>query len=211
MQEVQAGGTLEDLKTFVNALEEREVSTAKLVPNPWNFNRMTPDEFRGVIESLKRFGRVYPCVVRDLPGGRYEIIDGEHRWRAHLQLAMKKIKIKSLGKVSDEIAKELTVILNETRGEPDPKKLSMMIKEFVEKDGFENVTIRFPYDEAKLRDMLIVADTDMSALQKKWQDKFQVTGAASVKDKAGRCEHDWEEEEAYRCRKCKLMVDKPNP
>src|SRR6478752_5191608 len=70
-------------------------------PNPWNPNVMDPDMYGKAIESIHEFGFVDPVTVRRIVGSssfnvakaskgeeawldvvRYQIIDGEHRWKA---------------------------------------------------------------------------------------------------------------------------------
>ncbi len=51
-------------------------------PSPFNTRRFTDSELRELADSLKRSGQVQPIKVRPRPGGRYEIVVGERRWRA---------------------------------------------------------------------------------------------------------------------------------
>ena len=44
--------------------------------------RSTSTELRELAESLREHGVLQPVLVRPLPGGRYELIAGERRWRA---------------------------------------------------------------------------------------------------------------------------------
>jgi ParB family transcriptional regulator, chromosome partitioning protein len=44
--------------------------------------RFDPDALAGLTESVRAQGVVQPIVVRPLPGGAYELIAGERRWRA---------------------------------------------------------------------------------------------------------------------------------
>jgi ParB family chromosome partitioning protein len=44
--------------------------------------RFDPDALAGLTESVRVQGVVQPVVVRPLPGGAYELIAGERRWRA---------------------------------------------------------------------------------------------------------------------------------
>ena len=199
--------SITEFRKRVEELVEEEVDVNLLMPNPWNFNKMTAEEFKALVESLKRFGRIYPVLVRNF-NGRYEIIDGEHRWRAHRALGLPRIKIKNLGSIDDALAQELTFILNETRGEPDPKKLSSLVKEFVEKEGFEQVVAKFPYNEDKIRDMLIVAETDLSSLKQQWKTKYAYKGVVSPAAKVDKCDHEWEEPvDGLRCAVCGLLVE----
>lgn len=104
------------------------VSVTKLDPNPWNPNRMDPEMYGKAVESIRQFGFVDPVTVRQI-GERYEIIDGEHRWRAAIDLQFTTVPIINLGTVDDDVAKQLTIVLNETRGQPDRERLASLIRD----------------------------------------------------------------------------------
>lgn len=199
------GRSVVDLRGRIDSLEEEEVPTSQLQPNKWNFNEMTVEEMKSVIESIRRFGRIYPVIVRQLAKDVYEIIDGEHRWFAHCELTLEMITIKNLGYVPDEIAQELTLILNETRGEPNVQKLARLVNEFVEKEGAEAVMERLPYNPFQLRDLLQIDAMNLDRLDVEWKDRFPTRDVISVRARMAKCEHDWEEVEAYQCQNCKLI------
>ena len=56
-----------------------------LDPNPWNPNRMTPEMRKTLRLNLQREGFVNPLTVREV-GNRFQIINGEHRWRIAQEL-----------------------------------------------------------------------------------------------------------------------------
>lgn len=65
-------------------LEElRQLPTELIVPNPHQ-PRSTFDEagLTGLAESIRLRGVLQPVLVRPVPGGTYELIAGERRWRA---------------------------------------------------------------------------------------------------------------------------------
>jgi ParB family chromosome partitioning protein len=62
---------------------------------------------------------VQPIVVRELPGGRYQLIMGERRWRAS-QAAGKATIPAMVRQVSDEQAMEMTIVENLQRADLNP-------------------------------------------------------------------------------------------
>lgn len=65
----------------------REISLAEIVPSPKN-RRYGADAEQGVLdmaETIRDVGVINPVSVRPLPGGGYEIVSGEGRWRAMLK------------------------------------------------------------------------------------------------------------------------------
>lgn len=61
--------------------ELKVISVEEFVPNPWNSNRMSEEQFDHLKATIKKFGFKLPVVARPL-NGKSQIIDGEHRWRA---------------------------------------------------------------------------------------------------------------------------------
>jgi ParB family chromosome partitioning protein len=70
-------------------------------------------------QSLSATGVVQPVVVRERPGGRYELIMGERRWRAS-QIAGKQTIPAMVRQVSDEQAMEMTIVENLQRADLNP-------------------------------------------------------------------------------------------
>lgn len=111
------------------SLNLKSVSIEELHPNPWNPNTMSPEMELKVEESIKRFGGLFkPIVVREL-GSHYEILGGEHRWRAARKLGYREVPIASVGAVSDQMAKEIALADNGRYGDDDPLKLAQLLKD----------------------------------------------------------------------------------
>jgi len=70
-------------------------------------------------QSIAATGVVQPVVVRELPGGRYQLIMGERRWRAS-QTAGKTTIPAIVRHVSDEQALEMTIVENLQREDLNP-------------------------------------------------------------------------------------------
>lgn len=107
------------------------ISLSKLRPNSWNPNVMNDEMYRKELASIRKFGYVNPILARDLVS-HYEIIDGEHRWKALKQLGYEEAEVTIIEGLSDEEAKQLTIVLNETRGTPDQGKLGTLLRDLLE-------------------------------------------------------------------------------
>ncbi len=65
------------------ASELREIPVPLIEPNPDQpRRRFDPDELQALADSISTQGLLQPVLVRPRPGGRYEIVAGERRWRA---------------------------------------------------------------------------------------------------------------------------------
>lgn len=105
-----------------------EVETGKLIPNGWNTNSVPVLNMDKLKESVTRLGLFKPVIVRE-SGDRYEILGGEHRWRAAVELGMPTVMIANLGVIDDNTAKQISVIDNERYGEDDAESFARLLEE----------------------------------------------------------------------------------
>lgn len=124
----------------------RLLDVGKLEPNPWNPNEQDAETFAKEKVSLQRFGFVAPIIARPHPKerGRWEIIDGEHRWKGAIELKMLVVPVYDVGPIGDHEAQQLTVILNELRGKPNEKKLEVVLKRLLGSDTLDRLTEVMP-------------------------------------------------------------------
>jgi len=153
---------------------------AEICPNPWNPNRQDSFIYEKELASLRRFGVVSPLVVRRIPPrtGRaaakgasplptisYELIDGEHRWKAAQELGITEVPVWDLGDVPDAVAKQLTIILNETKGSPDPGKLGELLMDLLETELPADLLEVLPFPEQRFTELTKLADFDWKTLE----------------------------------------------
>jgi len=94
-----------------------EIALDRIERNP-NQTRTRFDEAKlgELAASIRATGVVQPVVVRELPGGRFQLIMGERRWRA--SEAAGKTTIPAIVRVvSDEQAMEMTIVENLQRAD----------------------------------------------------------------------------------------------
>lgn len=140
-----------------------------LVANPWNPNSMDDFMFRKTVASLDRLDFAAPVVVRE-KGDYYEIIDGEHRVKAAVELGMERIPIWNLGDISDAHAKQLTVVLNETKGTADREKLGGLLRDLLSSESTAELLEVLPYAKADFEALLDVPDFDWGDIEKLTQE-----------------------------------------
>jgi len=102
-------------------------------PNEWNPNVMTEEEYKKLKTSIELTKGVYltdnPIMVRPIDDESYafEIIDGEHRWNAAVDLGYPSICVNVREGLDEEAAMELCVVLNKDRGQINYFKLSKLL------------------------------------------------------------------------------------
>jgi hypothetical protein len=144
------------------------------------------------LASIRRFGLVTPLIVRSistpippprtgprrgkgssLPSKIYELIDGEHRLRAAKELGYTEVPIWNLGDISDAVAKQLTIVLNETRGSSDPGKLGELLMDLLETELPADLLEVLPFPEERFAELTKLAEFDWNALV---EPKKEATG-----------------------------------
>jgi len=156
-------------------------------PNPWNPNAMDDEMYAKAIESIHEFGFVDPVTVRvELKpddSHYYQLIDGEHRWKAahdhgacikakkgggwERHGGLRQLPIANLGVVTDEVAQQLTIVLNETRGTYDPKRMGSLLVELVAVKPLAELVAVLPFDKPKFEELAALPQVDWNAVAPK--------------------------------------------
>ena len=114
--------------------EVKDIKIKDIVPNQWNPNEQQDIVFNSLKKSIEKYGWLQFPVVREIPG-QYEVIDGEHRYKAAKELNLETIKCLVLGNddnfVKEEDAKILTQLLN-NRGQDNILKRAELLKSLKE-------------------------------------------------------------------------------
>jgi ParB-like chromosome segregation protein Spo0J len=143
---------------------ETRVAIDALEPNPWNPNRMSDELFAKEMASIKRWGMVSPIIVRTLPGGKFQIIDGEQRWRAAQRLGMREVPIWDVGRMADADAKQLTIVLNELHGTYDPARMGPLLRDLLTSETTESLLEVLPWEKAEFAKLAELEPFDWPAL-----------------------------------------------
>lgn len=111
-----------------------EVPISLLVPNPWNPNQMTEEEFCGLCREVKRLGNVAKPIVVRRQGDRYEIVDGEHNYLAALEVGLTTVPVE-IEELDDAHAKLETLKRNK-HGSHDRVREGRLYRSMQQDTGF---------------------------------------------------------------------------
>jgi len=146
--------------------DEAWVDINLVKPNKWNYNEQTDFIFDKLLESIRKYGFSVPLTVRNgNENGNfdyYEILGGEHRWRAAKELGMKKVPVKNVGTMSDADAKKYMIIENETRGRPNQDMLTTLLSQ-LNRDGVDLAIL--PFDDDERMAMITQGDYNWSEME----------------------------------------------
>lgn len=148
-----------------NRVNLQTVAIDKIVPNTWNPNRQSDFIFEKELTSIKTHGFIDPLLVRETEAG-LEIVDGEHRWKAAKQLGFTEVPVNNLGVITTDQAKQLTIIMNEVKGQADSGLLSDLLKNLNDTLGLEHLVANLPYTELELDALIKNAQVGFDELDK---------------------------------------------
>jgi hypothetical protein len=142
--------TMSETKT---ELDVRDIEIGLLDPNPENPNVMDDREFNALAEGIKTNGMIQPVNVVPKEDGRFEIVQGEWRWRACKAIGKEKIPCVVMNPEDWDADKKRihTVRMNVLHGKIDPDKFLKMYNELKKRYNDEDLKIAFamPADEFK--------------------------------------------------------------
>lgn len=110
------------------------VKIDKVYPVPYNPNFMPTEMFEALKENIQNNGLIGSILVRSHPTkkGSYEIIDGEHRWKACKELGYTEISVIILD-LNDINAAIQLIRFNREKGYFDHTKLQKLVNDLISK------------------------------------------------------------------------------
>lgn len=134
-----------------------------VVPNQWNPNKQSEYIFEKELTSIKTHGMVQSILVRQ-KGTQLEIMDGEHRWRAAKQLGFTEISVNNMGEISDQVAQQLTIIMNEVKGKADDQLMAKLVASLAQGIDLAELEKNLPYTKNELEHFIANAKIDWDAI-----------------------------------------------
>lgn len=123
---------------------------AKLMSAPWNYKLAGTDEMKAkLISSIKNSESAGVLAVRVMPGGKFEVIDGNHRLEAVQAMKWTHVPCENFGKISQAKAVVISRQRNFQWFEDDVMALGQLYRDVVLPE----------FDTIDLMDMLPESDT----------------------------------------------------
>ncbi len=129
-----------DALLLENSVSE-ELSSSTLPINEITPNKEQPrktfDEaaLNELADSISQHGVLQPLLVRPLPGGGYQLVAGERRWRASRIAGLKEVPV-IIKELSDTEAMQLAIIENLQREDLNPIEEAEGLQALIDKCGF---------------------------------------------------------------------------
>ena len=114
----------------------RQVPVARIDPSPEQPRlALDKDGLNDLAASVKEHGVLQPILVRPLPGGRYQLVAGERRWRASMLAGLETIPA-LIEEIDDATALEIAIIENLQREDLSPLEEAAMYQRMTQEHGY---------------------------------------------------------------------------
>lgn len=152
--------TVEELREELE-IEIEPVAVDLIDPIPDNPNEVDEAKMAALSREIDR-GFVQPIVVRPGKDGRWNLVDGEHRWllvkeKGHASIPAVIDRNYEDGQAGDDEARIRSLTLNELRGQAVPIKMAYVLADLAKRIPEKELRTRLGMDEAQLRDHLRLA------------------------------------------------------
>jgi ParB family chromosome partitioning protein len=118
----------------------QQVSVNALQPGKYQpRSSMDPEAISQLAESIKSQGVIQPILARPAPGGGFEIIAGERRWRAATIAGLESVPV-VVRDVRDEAALAMALIENIQREDLNPVEEASGIRRLIDEFGMTHET-----------------------------------------------------------------------
>jgi ParB/RepB/Spo0J family partition protein len=169
----------------MNEIKGRDiiVNIDKVKANTWNpkesieENEENKEKYEEIKKEIEKKGLFEAITVREL-GDKYEILDGYHRWLACKELGFSKIRVNTLGEISDELARAITVIKEQKKIPISELKVAEIVNWYLEKGVKKgNIMSLLGYNENTLEEYSSLFNFD-------WEE-YKVEFGGGVEDEEG--------------------------
>lgn len=147
--------------------ELRQLPVELIAPNPNQPRRHFDEEaLLALADSIRSRGVIQPVLVRPLPGGRYELVAGERRWRA-AQLAELPSVPAVVRQHDDAASLEVALIENMVREDLNPVEAARACSALVDELGLtrEDVGLRVGRSRVSVSNLIRLLDLPDEALE----------------------------------------------
>lgn len=128
---------------------------ADLTAAEWNYKVQNTFTQGKLVENIRRNGQLETIIVRELPKGKFEVVNGNHRLSAFITLGVESVTVCNLGKITDATARRIAIETNETNFARDDLRFAAVLTDLLRE--FESVELlaTLPFTDAELQNALM--------------------------------------------------------
>lgn len=144
----------------------QDADLSLLVKADWNYKTEDSEKSEKLKNNIKRNGQIENLLIRELPTGFFEVVNGNHRLDVMKELGMKTAHVYNFGQLSDRQAMRIAIETNETRFQSDSIKLAELVKDISQDFTAEELSTTMPYTVQEIQDMEKLLDFDFDQFNK---------------------------------------------
>jgi ParB-like chromosome segregation protein Spo0J len=148
-----------------------ELPVERLALAPWNYKLDDDEKVGKLINNVKLNGQVENLIVRELPTGYFEVVNGNHRLIAFLKMGLTSAVCYNVGPMGDTAAYRLAIETNETKFDVDEVKLAGLIKDILTEVDEGALLATMPFSQHQLDYLKQEADVNWEGVKKELEDE----------------------------------------
>lgn len=147
-----------------------QIEISKLIKAAWNYKKDDDILMDKLIENIRRNGQIENIIVRELDGGTFEVVNGNHRLDALTVLGFSDVYCYNLGKISEQTAKRIAVETNETKFQSNLDSLADLVRGIVDEFTIDDILLSSPFSEEEINQMINDIDIDINENDVDYED-----------------------------------------
>tara|TARA_R100001460_G_scaffold8441_4_gene20875 strand:- start:2671 stop:3480 length:810 start_codon:yes stop_codon:yes gene_type:complete len=190
MARTKGKAEVEKKNKVLEALDIKYITHDKIVPNTYNPNRQSDDEFELLKRSMTEDGFTQPivCVHHEEQEGMFRIVDGEHRWRCSKELGYEEIPI-VVTPMTYEQARIATLRHNRARGSEDIELTSEVLRDLEKLGALDWAQDSLMMDDLELQRMIEDIPAPEAMADEEFGTAWIPTDSDSAEDSVKGTEH----------------------
>lgn len=146
------------------------LALSRMVKADWNYKTDDDALSQKLTANLKRNGQLENLVVRELPTGFCEIVNGNHRFDVLSALAKEtgeeEVMCYNLGAIGTAAAQRIAIELNETRFQSDTLLLAERLREIALEFTAEELALTTPYSAEEIERAMKLNEFDWQQFER---------------------------------------------
>ena len=132
------------------------VPIARIQKAGWNYKAEDAQMSEKLKANFERNGQIENIIIRELPGGDFEVINGNHRIDVMRDLGYADAYCYNLGNVSLVEAQRIALETNETKFHANPIRLAEILKNITPSVGIEGLARTVAFSPAQINAHIIM-------------------------------------------------------
>ncbi len=145
-------------------VEYQTIDINKLQKANWNYKKDDESKMQKLIKAMRKRGQIVNLIVRPIGKGKYEVINGNHRYDALKSIGAKTAYCCNLKKVSDHEARLIATETNHLEFETDTASFARMIEEISREVSIQEMEETIPFDEKEINGYIDMINFDWTKL-----------------------------------------------